>query len=309
MANNKDKKLDDLKKIFESSGIEITDDQLKLFDKTFSLMLEKKLDDKVKPLNEKVQKYQKHNNELQVQLEESKNFQPILNENSQKFDKLIEEKIKKLSELNIPKGEDISKLIEKKLSPIDKNIDDKIKKFDQDLKELKESIETIKNIKLSESINKMGKVFDKYQEDFVNSITSKESEEINSLKEHVNKLIEQNNNKDLEILKLNEQMMDEKESNEYKSLIESISDDVSEYEYLMGLYKPAKLEEAKHAVSQYVKMKELKKERENKETKERFMTNESRIKKTNANIIKERKYNEYDSDMDRYVKLARVDNS
>ncbi len=302
----KNNKVEELKNLFESSNIKLDESKVEGFLKTFTLMVEKKVDTEVKPLQEKVQDYQKRNHELKSKLEESNKSNVKLDESFKNLDKIISEKVKNLSEMTFPKTEDISKGIDKKLNSFKKSLTEKVEKVEAKLSEstivLAENVKNMKDITINEDISKIGKVFNNYKEDFVNLITEKESSTIQELisekeesKLEVNKLTE-------EVEQLKQELESSKEISEITMMIESSNSDDDQKEYLMSLYENTDFENAKKLITQFIKMNETKNEQ--RMNTQKIQMKETNVKKkTDMGIIKERT-SDYNSKMNEWVDLT-----
>jgi len=307
MGKKTDKKIDNIKEIFEASNINITEDQLKAFTKAFELLSESKLNSKIQPLKEKVEVYSKRNHELNVKLEESKSFKPLLEQQSNKLNEVLQEKIDKINNIKIPKSDDVVKLVEKKLTSVTKKMKSDLSTLKETVGTLKKEIETFKNLKISEDVENLGKTFSKYKVDFVDAITVKESTKINELEEALVVIKEELKSKTEAVNELTKSLKEEKELSEFATIIESANPDDAERDYLMGFYNKMEFNEAKEAVAQFIQMKESKMEKMTKETpKMKFVMKENGIKKkSHLGIIKERK-NEHKTDMENWVTLANI---
>jgi len=299
---NKKNKVDNLKKLFESSNIKLEEKKIEGFLKTFELMINEKVSKEVKPLNEKVSDYQKRNHELKSKLDEAHKYNVDIKEASDKFNKALTEKVEAINNIVIPKSDNINKIIEKKMMAIKKTFTGELNKLSSAVSKLEENINNTKDITISEDVSKIGKVFTNYKEDFVNLITEKESKEIKSLTESNNKLLERVNEQEKEIERLSDSLEAEREISEITLMVEGTHLSGDEKEYLMSLYESMDFEKSKNAIAKYIQMNELKNvKRVNSNT---IMNEGTKItKKRDMGIIKEKR-SDYKSAMDTWVDLA-----
>lgn len=251
MKKNSAEKLDKAKALFEKLGVNIEPDQIKLFLTTFELQKNDAIAEAVKPIQEKLEEYQKRNFELAGALEEAQQI-------PDRFEHLFEEKIKELSEIKVPNIPDIESAISKALTEKLNLFEKKIAKLDEAVNKINEKILPLNMADDLKKITDIGTLFANYQAEFARHLVDIESAEIKKLKESVVAAEKKAIDSEKKSTKLQEQVIQERSNTEITILLENSPLDRQEKEHLYKYYEKLGFEEGKSEIEKFIAMKETK---------------------------------------------------
>jgi len=298
-------KFEKTKTLFEKVGIDITDDQVQAFITAFELQKNEAITEAVKPIQTKLEEYQKRNYELNGALEEAKQFKS-------NFEKMVEAKTKQIEAIKLPEipkiEEAISKMLTEKLNLLEK----KIVKLDEATNKINEKILPLNMKEDIKKINDVGNVFANYKQEFAQHLVDLESAEIKKLKESVAVAEKKVADANKKMKELEGQIVEERENTEVTILLENSPLDSDEKEHLYKYYKKLGFKEGKSEIEKFITMKENK---EREKPVQRSFVRENvgvGIKPMNETGIlrKGRPMGEntsFSRDMDEWADLARLD--
>ena len=244
-------KLSNIKALFEKAGVKLDDEQVQTFVTTFELQKKEAVAEEVKPLKEKLEKYQKRNYELQGALEESKQF-------SDKFEKLVEDKAKEIAAIKIPQIPNIESAISKPLTEKLGLFEKKLEKLDAAINKINEKILPLKMDEDIKKINAVGNVFSNYTSEFAKHLVDLESASIKKLTEALATAEKKVLEADKKAKKLEEDIKAERNNTEITLLLENSTLDRQEKEHLYKYYEKLGFEEGKIELQKFISMKENK---------------------------------------------------
>lgn len=251
MKKKATEKLEKIKALFEKAAIKITDDQVQILLNAFELQKNEAIAEAVKPIQAKLEEYQKRNFELAGALEESKQF-------SDNFEKLIESKAKEIAAIKVPDIPSIEAAISKPLTEKLNLLEKKITKLDEAANRINERILPLNFTEDIKKITDIGNLFSNYKQEFAKHLVEMESAEIKKLKEQV--VLAEKKVADFEkkSIKLQEQVIKERENTEVTILLENSMLDAQEKEHLYKYYEKLGHEEGKNEIEKFINMKETK---------------------------------------------------
>ena len=306
MKKQPSEKVAKIKSLFEKAGVEIEDNQVQSFLTTFELQKKEAIEEAVKPLQAKLEEYQKRNFSLAGALEEAKQFKSV-------FEKSIDEKIKQLESIklpSIPKIEDsISKLLNEKLNLFEK----KIAKLDEAVNKINEKVLPLKMEEDIKKITDIGNVFNNYKQEFAKHLVDVESSEIKKLKEEVALANNRYAVAEKKTEQLQKQVLKERENTEITLLLENSPLDAQEKEHMYKYYQKLGYEEGKTEIEKFISTKELK-EREKPVQRSFVRESSGGVKPMNETGILQKKRllgesTSFSREIDEWAKAAGIDDS
>jgi hypothetical protein len=306
MRKKSSEKLEKIKALFEEAGIKITDDQVQLFSTDFELQKKEAIDEAKRPIQDKLEEYQKRNYELAAALEEAKQFKD-------NFEKVMEEKAKQIADIKIPDipkiEESISKLLSEKMALLEK----KVVKIDEAANKINEKVLPLNMTEDLKKVSDIGNLFSNYKQEFAKHLVDIESAEIKKLKEALIIAERKLADADKKAIRLEEQIIKERANTEITLLLENSSLDREEKEHLYKYYEKLGFEEGKTEIQKFITIKENK-EREKPVQRSFVRENVGGVKPMNETGIlrKGRPMGESSSfsrEMDEWAKDAGIDDS
>lgn len=244
-------KFEKTKALFEKVGIDTTDEQIQSFLTVFELQKNEAITEATKPIQIKLEEYQKRNYELSGALEEAKQFKS-------NFEKIIENKTKQIEAIKLPDmpkiEEALSKMLTEKLNLLEK----KIIKLDEATNKINEKILPLKMEEDIKKINDIGNVFSNYKQEFAQHLVDLESAEIKKLKEEVATAEKKAIITEKKIKSLEMQILEERDNTEITILLENSPLEAEEKEHLYKYYKKLGFKEGKTEIEKFITMKENK---------------------------------------------------
>jgi len=251
MKKKSTEKLEKIKALFEKAGIEIDDEQVQSFVTTFELQKNEAITEAVKPIQTKLEEYQKRNFELAGALEEAKEFKDS-------FGKMMEEKIKQIESIKLPEIPKIEEAINKALSEKLNLLEKKIAKLDEAANKINEKILPLNMAEDLKKVTEVGNLFSNYKVEFAKHLVELESAEIKTLKEAVITAEKKLTLAEKKSIKLEEQIVKERENTEITILLENSPLERQEKEHLYKYYEKLGYDEGKTEIQKFISMKENK---------------------------------------------------
>lgn len=306
MKRKATEKLEKIKALFEKVGVEISDDQVQTFVSTFELQKNEAIAEAVKPVQAKVEEYQKRNYELAGALE-------VANQFKDNFEKVLEEKVKQIQAIKVPEIPKIEEAISKPLTEKLNLLEKKIVKIDEAANKINEKILPLNMAEDLKQVTELGTLFSNYKQEFAKHLVDMESAEIRKLKEEVDILKKKALEAEKNTKNLEEQIVSERANTEITLLLENSPLDKDEKEHLYKYYEKLGFEEGKTEIQKFIKIKENK-ERERPVQRSFVRESGGGVKPMNeiGTLRKATRLGESSSfarQLDEWAGLARIDDS
>jgi hypothetical protein len=306
MKRKSTEKLEKIKALFEKAGVEISDDQVQTFVSTFELQKNEAIAEAVKPVQAKVEEYQKRNYELAGALEAANQFKD-------NFEKVLEEKVKQIQAIKVPEIPKIEEAISKPLTEKLNLLEKKIVKIDEAANKINEKILPLNMAEDLKQVTELGTLFSNYKQEFAKHLVDMESAEIKKLKEEVDILKKKALEAEKNTKNLEEQIVSERANTEITLLLENSPLDKDEKEHLYKYYEKLGFEEGKTEIQKFIKIKENK-ERERPVQRSFVRESGGGVKPMNeiGTLRKATRLGESSSfarQLDEWAGLARIDDS
>lgn len=251
MKKKSTEKLEKIKSLFEKAGIEIDDEQVQLFVTTFELQKNEAIAEALKPVQAKMEEYQKKNFELGAALEEAKQFKDH-------FEKTLSEKTKQIEAIKVPEIPKVEEAVQKALTEKLNLFEKKLAKLDEAANKINEKILPLDMAGDLKKIQDVGTLFHNYKEEFAKHLVDLESVDIKNLKEENNKLTSKLAEAEKKMKGLQEQIVQERQNTDITLLLENSTLEKEEREHLWKYYEKVGYEDSKTEIQKFITIKENK---------------------------------------------------